>query len=77
MQFQADILGVPIVRPFMVDSTVAGAAFVAGVSIGMWKPNDIFKIKKVERTFKPCMSRKEARSKYDGWCHAVRQALAK
>lgn len=77
MQFQADMLAVPIARPLMVDTTVAGAAYLAGVSIGLWKPRDVLKIKSIERTFKPGMSRSEARSKYDGWCHAVRQALAK
>ncbi len=38
MQFQADMLAIPIVRPSMVDSTVAGAAYLAGVSIGLWDP---------------------------------------
>ena len=75
MQFQADMLAIPIVRPLMVDSTVAGAAYLAGVSIGLWKPQDVLKIKTIERTFKPCMSRSTAKSKYDGWRHAVRQAL--
>ena len=53
MQFQADMLGIDVVRPLMVDSTVAGAAYLAGVSIGLWKPQDVLKIKKIERTFKP------------------------
>ena len=75
MQFQADMLGIPILRPVMVDSTAAGAAYLAGVSIGLWKPQDVLKIKRIERTFKPRMSRAIAKSKYDGWCHAVRQAL--
>jgi glycerol kinase len=76
MQFQADMLGVPIVRPLMVDTTVAGAAYLAGVSIGLWKPQDVLRFKTIERRFKPRMSRSIARSKYDGWRRAVRQALA-
>jgi glycerol kinase len=76
MQFQADMLNIPILRPLMVDSTAAGAAYLAGVSIGLWKPQDVLKIKKIERRFKPRMARPTAKSKYDGWCHAVRQALA-
>jgi glycerol kinase len=76
MQFQADLLGIAIVRPLMVDSTVAGAAFLAGVTIGLWKPQDVLKIKAIERTFKPRMSRRRAQFNYEGWCHAVRQALA-
>jgi glycerol kinase len=76
MQFQADMLGVPIVRPLMVDSTVAGAALLAGVTVGLWKPRDVLKIKAIERTFKPRMSRQAVQSHYEGWRHAVRQALA-
>ena len=75
MQFQADMLAIPIVRPAMVDSTVAGAAYLAGVSIGLWTPQDVLKLKTIERTFKPRMSRSAAQSKYEGWCHAVRQVL--
>lgn len=77
MQFQADLLGIPIIRPSLVDSTVAGAAYLAGVSIGLWRPQDILKIKTIERTFKPRMSRAMVKLKYDGWCRAVRQALAR
>jgi len=77
MQFQADMLNASIVRPLMVDSTVAGAAYLAGVSVGLWKSKDLLKIKKIDQVFKPRMPRAEAKLKYDGWCHAVRQALAK
>ena len=71
------MLGISITRPLMVDTTVAGAAYLAGVSIGLWDPQEVIKIKKIERTFKPRMSRKESKLKYDGWKHAVRQALVK
>ncbi len=77
MQFQADMLNIPILRPSLVDSTVAGAAYLAGVSVGLWDPRDLLKIKKTGQTFKPHMSRPDARAKYDGWRHAVRQTLAK
>jgi glycerol kinase len=76
MQFQADMLGISIARPLMVDSTVAGAAYLAGVAVGLWKSADVLKIKKIERIFKPHMPRPESKAKYDGWCHAIRQALA-
>ena len=75
MQFQADMLEIPVVRPLMVDSTVAGAAYLAGVSVGLWKVQDILRIKKIEVTFKPRMSRKESKIKFEGWCRAVRQAI--
>jgi len=74
MQFQADMLGIPITRPRMVDSTAAGAAYLAGVSIGLWKPQDILKIKTIEKIFKPQMPRLEVKVKYEGWRHAVGQA---
>jgi len=77
MQFQADMLNADIVRPLMVDTTVAGAAYLAGVSIGLWKIKDLQKINKTERTFTPRMTRSRARSMYDGWCRAVRQVLAR
>jgi len=76
MQFQADMINANIVRPLMVDTTVAGAAYLAGISTGLWKHKDLKKIKKTERIFKPRMTRSIARIKYEGWCHAVRQALA-
>jgi glycerol kinase len=75
MQFQADMLNVAIARPAMIDTTVAGVAFLAGVSIGLWTPADVLKIKRIEKTFTPRMTRPEAQARYDGWAHAVRQAL--
>ena len=75
MQFQADILRTPIIRPAMVDSTVAGAAYLAGVGIGLWSLKDLQKIKKTEKIFKPRMTQAESQVKYQGWVHAVRQAL--
>ena len=76
MQFQADMLHVPIFRPSMVDSTVAGAAFLAGVSAGFWKSQDLLRIRKIERKFKPSMTRAESNIRFDGWAHAIRQTLA-
>ncbi len=77
MQFQADILSVPIIRPSMVDTTVAGAAYLAGVSTGLWSSQQVTRIKKIQKIFKPAMPRSESKANYDGWAHAVRQALAK
>jgi len=77
MQFQSDMLGIPVARPRMVDSTVTGAAYLAGVSVGLWNPEDLIKINKIERIFKPKATRQEAYQKFNGWQHAVRQALAK
>jgi len=75
MQFQADMLSIPVVRPLMVDTTVAGAAYLAGVSIGLWTLQDVLKIKKIGRIFKPVMPRQEVQRRFNGWTHAVRQAV--
>ena len=75
MQFQSDILRTPIVRPCMVDSTVAGAAYLAGVGVGLWGTQDLESLRKTERIFKPRMLPSDAAAKCQGWTHAVRQAL--
>ncbi|MEI6437296.1 MAG: glycerol kinase GlpK [Candidatus Omnitrophota bacterium] len=76
MQFQADILGAKVVRPVMVDSTAAGAAYLAGIAIGLWRPSDLARLKKVERVFRPSMPREDVRARYEGWQKAVAQALS-
>jgi len=76
MQFQADQLGVDVVRPKMIDSTVAGAAYLSGVSSGLWTPSQIFKSKPVDRIFVPRVSRAKADGLYAGWKNAVGQVLA-
>ncbi|MBF0569837.1 MAG: glycerol kinase GlpK [Candidatus Omnitrophica bacterium] len=76
MQFQADQLGIMVVRPRMVDSTVAGAAYLAGVSVGLWKPSKIFKSKPIDRVFAPSVSRARAEGQYAGWKKAIGQVLA-
>lgn len=76
MQFQADQLGVDVLRPSMVDSTVAGAAYLAGVVTGLWSPAQIFEAKPMDRIFTPRMVRSRADELYAGWQKAVRQVLA-
>ncbi len=73
MQFQADILATVIVRPVMVDSTVAGVAYLAGIRVGLWKKKDLAKLHKVEKIFKPRMGNKQRQELYQGWQKAVRQ----
>jgi len=75
MQFQADILGCRITRPKMIDSTAQGAAYLAGVTIGLWQgKKDLAKLRKTERTFVPKMSAARRNELYDGWRQAVRRA---
>lgn len=71
MQFQADILGTEVERPEVIESTAMGAAFLAGIYIGLWKKDDIIKNRKVEKTFKSAMDAKTRNNLYTGWLKAV------
>ena len=78
MQFQADILGVPVERPALVETTAAGAAFLAGLAVGFWEgPGDLAQARRSERTFHPAMRSATRASLYEGWMRAVRQARAR
>ena len=61
MQFQADVLGVPVVRPRVHETTALGAAYLAGLAVGYWKSAaDIDAQWQAEQIFEPAMSRDEA-----------------
>jgi glycerol kinase len=53
MQFQADLLGVPLVRPRSLETTALGAAYLAGLGVGLWRPEDIAARQQPDRTFMP------------------------
>jgi len=75
MQFQADLLGIPVVRPQVIETTALGAAYLAGLSCGLYKNLDELSAQwAVERTFHPTMSRERAGELMRGWEHAVAQA---
>lgn len=75
MQFQADILGIPVNRPAMVETTALGAAFLAGLYIGIWKDySQLSKVRKVDRIFDPKMPESKRRELLDGWKKAVGKA---
>jgi len=75
MQFQADLLGIPVVRPQVIETTALGAAYLAGLSCGLYKDLDELSAQwAVERTFHPTMSRERAGELMRGWEHAVAQA---
>ena len=75
MQFQADILGTPIVRPFDVETTALGAAYLAGLAVGVWRGTEELESLWIrDRVFEPQMSESRRRSCIAGWRHAVRQA---
>jgi len=75
MQFQADVLGVPVVRPRNLETTGLGAAFLAGLGAGVWhSPEDIRRAWKADRTFKPRMSAEERERHLKKWRQAVERA---
>jgi glycerol kinase len=72
MQFQADVLGCRITRPKMIDSTAQGAAYLAGVTIGLWQgKKDLSRLRKTERIFIAKMSAARRNALYAGWKKAV------
>jgi len=78
MQFQADLLGIPVVRPRVIETTALGAAYLAGLSCGLYRDLDELAAQwQVERRFLPTMSREQAGALMADWEHAVRQATAR
>jgi glycerol kinase len=75
MQFQADLLGIPVVRPAVTETTALGAAYLAGLSAGVYAGTDELQAQwKAERRFTPTLSRDRAEGLMQRWEHAVRQA---
>jgi len=72
MQFQADLLGVPVVRPKVLETTALGAAYLAGLTVNLWKSREeIAAHWKLERRFESTMEHAEAREKMARWRDAV------
>jgi glycerol kinase len=72
MQFQADVLGVPVVRPRVAETTALGAAYLAGLAVGFWKDEgEVAANWQVERRFEPSMSRERVAELVDGWERAI------
>ena len=75
MQFQADMLRVPIDRPKLVETTAFGAAFLAGIASGVWESvDDIALLRQSDRIFKPEMDAEQAKQYHDNWLRAVGRA---
>jgi glycerol kinase len=75
MQLQADLLGVPVVRPANLESTALGAFFLAGLAVGVWPNVEALASQlQVERTFVPSMSRREREARITEWRRAVERA---
>ena len=72
MQFQSDILGLPVVRPTNVETTAQGAAFLAGLGAGFWKDfAEVESVLSIDKTYQPAMEEGERQRLYAGWKDAV------
>lgn len=77
MQFQADLLGIPVVRPAVTETTALGAAYLAGLSCGVYaNQEEVSTLWRADRTFVPTMPRAQADALMQRWEHAVRQTVA-
>ncbi len=76
MQFQSDILNVPVLRPSVQETTALGAAYLAGLAVGFWKDKqEIAKQWAIDKTFEPKMDPKQRDMLYDGWKSAVKATM--
>ena len=77
MQFQADLLGIPVVRPQVIETTALGAAYLAGLAVGVSRDAEQLTAQwQVQREFQPTLSRDRAQELMAGWERAVRQTMA-
>ena len=74
MQFQADLLGVPVERPALVETTAMGAAQLAGLAVGFWRsPAELAATRRKDKRFRPRMAAGQREALYRGWQDAVRR----
>ena len=72
MQFQADVLGIPVRRPVVPETTALGAAYLAGLAVGFWKSRDEIRANwREDRRFEPQMAEEQRERLYAGWLRAV------
>ena len=77
MQFQADLLGIPVVRPAVIETTALGAAYLAGLSSDVYRSTDeLSQLWRADRRFVPTLSNARAQELMANWEHAVRQTTA-
>ncbi|AFY35818.1 glycerol kinase GlpK [Calothrix sp. PCC 7507] len=76
MQFQADVLGIPVERPTIRDTTVQGAAFAAGLAVGFWHSYaTLVQQRQIDRVFEPSLDRHTALTNFATWQKAVKRTL--
>jgi glycerol kinase len=77
MQFQADIMQVPVVRPKVIETTALGAAFLAGLAVGFWSNGDeIAEVWQTDKVFVPAMPLNQVMKRRERWSEALRRAQA-
>ena len=76
MQFQADTLDKEVIRPKVVETTAAGAAFLAGLSTGFWTKENLMSKRKIDKKFSPKMNETERTKLYGGWKLAVKKCMS-
>ncbi|HZG70691.1 MAG TPA: glycerol kinase GlpK [Chondromyces sp.] len=77
MQFQGDLLNVPVERPIVNETTALGAAYLAGLAVGFWKNrNEIAEQWNIDQRFEPQMAQENREKLYSGWKKAVKAAMA-
>jgi glycerol kinase len=76
MQFQADLIGQPVVRPRMAETTALGAGLLAGLAVGVWRSaGELAELRKIDRVFKPGMKPRERAQLLEGWRDAIARVL--
>ncbi len=76
MQFQSDMLKVPVIRPKMIETTALGAAYAAGLAVGFWANlDDLLQNWGKDKTWKPKMKAAERRKLYLGWKKAIKRSF--
>ncbi|TMQ73068.1 MAG: glycerol kinase, partial [Candidatus Eisenbacteria bacterium] len=76
MQYQADLLGVPVVRPAVIETTALGAGLLAGLAVGFWRsPRDLARARRIEKEFVPKKPRAWREAEYKRWTQAIATLL--
>lgn len=74
MQFQADLLGIPVVRPLLAETTAAGAAYLAGLAVGAYESiSALGALREIDRVFQPTLAEEEALALQQGWRGAIQR----
>jgi glycerol kinase len=75
MQFQSDILDVPVERPSIIETTALGAAYLAGLAVKFWHKDELAAKWQLDAHFEPSMSAAERNKLYRGWQKAVKRTM--